>query len=215
VLFTHDANLNLIQKLTTFHEPFQEYKIAKKKVEYTYNPDGKLSQLINYYMIDSTSEWTGDTKEESIYDPDGNKTQRIVTIWDKTLWDNYMTFDYEYDLNGNKTQETDHWWNRNNQVWFVKYSVHWYYSEKSITGIPDSRDIGIRIFPNPATDYIAMDLGDFKSATLELFDLHGRCVISQNLSGDQQMTVSQIQRGVYLYTIRLNQQVQQGKIIIR
>ena len=215
VLFTYDANLNLTEKSTTFYKPFQENTIARKKVEYTYYPDGKLSQLINYFMHDGTSEWIGDTKEESVYDPDGNKTHRIVTIWDKTFWDNYMTLDYEYDINGNKTQETDNWWDRNKQVWFVRYKFHWYYSERNITGIPDSRDMGIRVFPNPATDLITVDPGDLNSLTLELFDIHGRCVFSQNISGHQHISVSQMQRGVYIYTIRSNQQVQQGKIIIQ
>jgi hypothetical protein len=215
VQFIYDDNRKLTQKLTTFHEPFQEYLTAKKKTEYTYDPDGKLTQLINYTLFKDNTEWSGSTKEESIYDASGNKTQRIVTSWNNIEWENYMTFDYSYDINGNKIEETDHWWNFNNQVWVTKYHINWYYSEKSVNGLPGNRDLEILVYPNPATDQITIDTGDLRSATLELFDISGKHLISQTLSGRQLISVSHLQKGVYLYSIKSDQRVLQGKIIIR
>lgn len=66
----------------------------------------------------------------------------------------------------------------------------------------------IRLFPNPATEYLAVDLGDrYQEIELRVYDLNGRLVARQSLRGRQaqsqlSLNVQALSSGIYFLQIR-------------
>lgn len=55
----------------------------------------------------------------------------------------------------------------------------------------------ISVFPNPATDVIAVNLD--KATSLSLFDITGKCVLSQNFgAGLQYLNIAELPAGIYM-----------------
>ncbi|KAA6302996.1 MAG: Development-specific protein S [Candidatus Ordinivivax streblomastigis] len=70
---------------------------------------------------------------------------------------------------------------------------------KKPTAIPavENENSGIRLYPNPATDYISV-LGIEKEATVQIFDRTGREVTLGNRNGAQKINISALPKGIYL-----------------
>lgn len=65
------------------------------------------------------------------------------------------------------------------------------------TGINEPAFVGLRLYPNPATDVLNLELenGDYSA---RVFDQQGKMVLSQYLSGNDQWQVSNLQAGTYM-----------------
>ncbi|MBK7408595.1 MAG: T9SS type A sorting domain-containing protein [Saprospirales bacterium] len=76
----------------------------------------------------------------------------------------------------------------------------------------------VRLDPNPFKDQLLLTLiGPAGQASLELFDLNGRRVVQRNWWSDgtsfQNLLTGNLASGMYVYTVRLNDQVIQGKVV--
>lgn len=73
-------------------------------------------------------------------------------------------------------------------------------------GVEQHEATFIRVFPNPASEYVQLDMvsEDSQNAQVEIVDLHGKVVLSQQLSSDQSshlIKTSTLTEGVYLLRI--------------
>ena len=64
-------------------------------------------------------------------------------------------------------------------------------------------DNQVSIFPNPAKNYIILEMDDFKSKIYEVFDLQGRKVLTGMLTSNQtNISISQLSKGTYTIVIQ-------------
>ncbi len=73
----------------------------------------------------------------------------------------------------------------------------------------------IKIYPNPATEFVVFDVNSTsKTAIVEIFDINGKKVLHQELSDNKQISVSHLNRGLYMYKLIHNSTIYSGKIMI-
>jgi hypothetical protein len=113
-------------------------------------------------------------------------------------------------------EQTSHYsWDQTAQQWTISNFSTIYYSEQYVDGIHDNSEQAIKIYPNPATDAVTFDLNnETAKATVELFDLQGRRLVTEEFSGSLRLPVNHFSKGLYVYKIHYNGKIQNGKIII-
>ena len=82
------------------------------------------------------------------------------------------------------------------QKWVVAVET-----EPAVTGIPGNSMDSFRIYPNPANEYVIIELSG--QAELLIQDLHGKAVASMTAAeGTATIQTSHLERGIYLVTVR-------------
>jgi hypothetical protein len=88
----------------------------------------------------------------------------------------------------------------------------------SITGINNIGTSGISIYPNPATDFVIINLAteNFEGATVTVNDTRGRTVIEKIISSsNSKLDISNLESGVYIISIKSDSLNQISKLIVR
>ena len=84
-------------------------------------------------------------------------------------------------------------------------------------GIEDiNNDLGIRVFPNPASDFVTIDRSIIESTSdmrVQLYDVTGQLVLSTKNSST--IKVSDMISGMYIYKLTIDDQVQTGKLLVK
>ena len=81
---------------------------------------------------------------------------------------------------------------------------------------PVLENLGINVYPNPASNLVVFDMnntnisGDYN---IQIMDITGRVVIDSN--NESQINLSNVDSGMYLYKIRIADQAQTGKLLIK
>jgi hypothetical protein len=105
------------------------------------------------------------------------------------------------------TDSTFTWWNETKGYYLAQATYtgpdlsRITYEDPVIVGRPEPMANAFQVYPNPAQDRIFIAT-DGKAYDVRITDLQGRTVAQQKLIGAQaEVTVSQLQRGYYLYTL--------------
>jgi hypothetical protein len=77
---------------------------------------------------------------------------------------------------------------------------------KSATGILENTTFNIRVFPNPTKDKFVVECENF--STIKLYDMLGKEVLNQNISGKSEINISHLPKGVYSVNV-----FSEGKLI--
>jgi len=95
------------------------------------------------------------------------------------------------------------------QIWTITVSV------ARAVGIGDQNVESIRIYPNPASEYIFLELR--ANTHIRMHDLMGKMHYSaDHMNGDQRISVSEFKEGIYIISLHMEDgSLQQHKIIIR
>jgi hypothetical protein len=81
-------------------------------------------------------------------------------------------------------------------------------------GMGDKSKSLVNIYPNPASDYVYVDLSI--SGKLELLDMHGRLILSTEvLRGTKQLNVSNLEPGIYFIRISSGNTIITERLIIQ
>jgi hypothetical protein len=103
----------------------------------------------------------------------------------------------------------------NNHPCFAKFMPN---GLASILDIATKEKETIRVYPNPAKDYVDVDIEctNFKASDIELIDMQGKLVKKAKLKAKQgnRIDVSSLSAGAYTYNVSLNGKTISGKIII-
>lgn len=68
-----------------------------------------------------------------------------------------------------------------------------------------SNNLDVKIYPNPANNFVVIDLNDAKEKTIEVFDVTGRIIISeQTAETKKQINISKLDEGVYYVRVSCN-----------
>jgi hypothetical protein len=82
------------------------------------------------------------------------------------------------------------------------------------TGLIDSRDMDLSIYPNPTNDFINFDIVNTHIQTIIISDLTGKNIIEETvLKENQRIDLSDMQRGIYLLTIKTDNKTLTKKIV--
>jgi hypothetical protein len=229
--FTYDSNYNKLEEIIYMYDNMWEN--FEKKTN-TYDTHNRRIQQIEYEGQDST--WEFREKTITTFDSIGKITEEIVQEWDadSTQWFNRVKFQFSYnenfsfnDLvlpNGFNDDETN-WFNYrldqlqaflydslNNEILFANYEF--YYSQRNILDLLDLEELSFQIFPNPTSDYLNFSFqSNSNRNTFELYDLKGRKVMTSTIRSGEQLNMSSLTNGIYLYNINIDGKRQSGKII--
>lgn len=83
-------------------------------------------------------------------------------------------------------------------------------------GIKENIFEQVKVYPNPAADFITINTGDLKNIQVELFDISGRKLLQQNVVNSlQTLDVSGLSNGVYICVVTAgNRVIKREKVII-
>ena len=97
----------------------------------------------------------------------------------------------------------------NTQSWKVSVSV------QRAVGIGTSSAESIRVYPNPASEYVHIELT--REAHIRMHDLMGKlCYSKDHVNGDQTINLSEFKEGIYIVSLHMEDgSLQQRKLIIR
>ena len=88
----------------------------------------------------------------------------------------------------------------------------------SVTGINNIGTSGISIYPNPATDFVVINIAteNFAGATVTVNDTKGRTVIEKMIgSSNSKLDISNLRSGVYVISIKSDSINEISKLIVR
>lgn len=218
----------------------------------SYNANAELSQTItkqwngsawnNFYLetlhynthlqLDSVNllhwsgnQWTNSQLDVLGYDPDSLHLETdLVQNWDfgTGTWLNYSLDSLFYDGGQNLTQQIGFTWS--GRGWMKDYRSLYYYTTITNAGGPaKSNQIGLRIFPNPASDHVIFIVDARKPGLGYLWatDAKGMLVYSHEIkitsTGIQQFRWDinpQVPSGTYLVVISLDKNIASEKLLI-
>jgi hypothetical protein len=88
----------------------------------------------------------------------------------------------------------------------------------NLTNVETGEKETIKVYPNPAKDYIYVDIEatNFDKGEIELFDMQGKLLKRAKLNAKQgnRVDISNLNAGAYSYNVSLNGKTISGKIII-
>jgi hypothetical protein len=83
-----------------------------------------------------------------------------------------------------------------------------------MNAIEDIETKHIDVYPNPATDNISITLPENVSQVVFiLYDMQGKILLHQEVSNQESVVVNKLAAGAYIYNLRTNKQIYQGKLI--
>lgn len=91
--------------------------------------------------------------------------------------------------------------------------------KRDLASIPSSRKDTIipvqkiKIFPNPATDYVYFDFVDFEKATVQLVDMLGRVLLTTKLDEQKQISIERYASGTYVIVITTDRYVYNSVLV--
>ncbi|MDR2683379.1 MAG: T9SS type A sorting domain-containing protein, partial [Dysgonamonadaceae bacterium] len=85
----------------------------------------------------------------------------------------------------------------------------------SATGILPVENNTLRIYPNPASDFIVVELSGASTAKVEILTSTGNRVLSQEISSSGKMDISTLPKGLYLLRVNTGGKFYTEKIVKR
>jgi len=125
------------------------------------------------------------------------KVQGIYKATDK---DNYIYIGNFYD-NANTVLDTI-FAGANPDAWVYFYIDSVSLVECTGVGVDENSFEEIKIYPNPANDFLTLNTGDLKNIQVEFFDISGRKLFQQKVNTNQEsIDVSALANGLYVCTV--------------
>ena len=230
--YEYDANGNLTVEIKFDWDASGSKWINSSKTEYTYYDDGKDHEEIYYEWKDDLGKFVEFDKTEYVFDADGNMVNEISTHWNdiSNVWENSVKEEYVCDNSYSVSdliipKDCEFCANQIHKVNTVKYyswGGKWdhggdavlYYSEHDMTVAKELNGEGIRVFPNPATDFVTITLQQNSNPVqFELFDIQGHKVLSREVLSNQKVSLKGLSEGFYFYNLLLESEKISGKLI--
>jgi len=145
-------------------------------------------------------------KSEHIYNTNGQLTADLTSLWDRTNKSWYYTDKNEYffDSNGNKTLDINYTLNRKNNQFIIGYKKLYYYSLHTLTDNLDiSENQKIKLYPNPASEMVTLEISDRSVTQCELFNTNGQLIKTLPVEqGVNNYNIRDLKEGLYLIKIK-------------
>jgi len=83
------------------------------------------------------------------------------------------------------------------------------------TGFEDFQLNQTDIYPNPAEDFVVVEINQNEDVTIELYNIAGKKELHQDLNKNNIVKTSQLKKGIYTYLIKIDGKQSTGKLIIQ
>ncbi len=234
---TYDANGNLTVLIYSYWNSGTSQWVNSDLEEYTYDANGNPTVRIYSGWNSETSQWVNPSKAEYTYDANGNPTVEIYSLWNSetSQWENSSKYEYTYDLSyglndlilPNLNYFVPDYSNLivNKPVDFIDYNYidgswvnvwkgTYYYSTVNVTSVSDLSKQVYSIYPNPVLDRLNFNIQHSNNTfTFELYDSQGRKLISKEIINNSQLNLEGLTKGIYLYNLIIDGEIQSGKLI--
>ena len=235
--YTYDANGNLTVRIYSYWNSGTSQWVNSDLEEYTYDANGNPTVRIYSGWNSETSQWVNSSKYEYTYDANGNPTVEIYSLWNSetSQWENSDKSEYTYDLSyglndlilPNLNYFVPDYSNLivNKPVDFIDYNYidgswvnvwkgTYYYSTVNVTSVSDLSKQVYSIYPNPVLDRLNFNIQHSNNTfTFELYDSQGRKLISKEIINNSQLNLEGLTKGIYLYNLIIDGEIQSGKLI--
>lgn len=199
------------------------------KEEYTYA--GNELTVLGYWW-EMPGEWILEWKTEAMLDAYGDITEAIDYYWDEEEenWEpegmTIFYFDYNYSIDDlivpryynyqhMITQVDFLYWDWEEEQFMEAFTILLLYKDLG-TGMAETGEESIRIYPNPASSHISIVFNDGQANhQFRLFDANGREVLQKQLTTDEKLRLDKLPAGLYFYTISDQNKKTSGKLLIR
>lgn len=188
-----------------------------RKNEYRYNSQGEAIEYIYYNWNDTTLKWDNDEKTERTYDNYGNMTSFAKYEWNDEigLWigESSVLFNM-YHMDGRTLMQGIKVWNDVTFDWDIAWKKYRYYSDYipgQTESIKSNTNELIKIYPNPASDKLIVDLNDIKY--ISIFNINGILEYEKYNPGSV-IDISNLNSGLYIMHIKTNDVELKRKVII-
>ena len=101
--------------------------------------------------------------------------------------------------------------NRNPFIDHPEY-VDMIWSGLTSTGAIESKEL--KIYPNPVTDYLNIEMPDNKTGWVYLYKMNGEIVLKSEITGNYKLSTSNIKSGLYLLKVLVGNHVYISKLVI-
>lgn len=203
----------------------QKNWLNDQKSESEYDSFGNKVLVVTYDWFEGGAIWT--VKSQYEYTCDENRNTIVQKIYNQDegtgAMNLYRSKEYEYDLSSSKVWDpciVEH----QNSLRSINYrdasgtiyaTDTLYYSQvESTSSVMEPLQISnFKIYPNPASYHITIK-GSDEGATFELYSQNGKKVMSCKVQINQQIDVSILPKGFYLYKyLSINGKTKTGKLI--
>ncbi len=184
---------------------FETYLYSR--TEYEYNASNDVTEEITYLTDETTSEWVAD--QRSVYEyRDVNFTEVVFPSYVNLFGINEETNEFNKALDEiNSFEMLDGNWAPTDKSVF-------YYSDETSTSAPEKQLAELMVYPNPASDHVFVKWDGFRQLSLEVYQVTGAKTMEVLVSPGQKISVSNLQRGIYIYKLLNDSRVvQSGKLI--
>jgi hypothetical protein len=215
--FAFNADGNLILKI---NYEWEEQWTKDSKEEYIFAGNGNLDEEIFYSWNKSENVWVERYKNEHTYNDSFAYNNLILPV----IYSQYSyyggTYWWEICNNHMLLSSISFIWEEDAGNWKEKDRTTSYYSETEITGITETADFNLIIYPNPVVEEFRVRSLDFKDsgATLEIFNLNGIKLLEKQIpAGSEEITVDvhSLHSGLYFCRLTVGNQSATKKLIIQ
>ena len=184
-----------------------DFKMKKKTVLKSANAEKQqLDYSIGMDWNSETSQWVNSDKSEYTYDLSYGLNDLILPNL------NYFVPDYS-NLIVNKPVDFINY-NYIDGSWVNVWKGTYYYSTVNVTSVSDLSKQVYSIYPNPVLDRLNFNIQHSNNTfTFELYDSQGRKLISKEIINNSQLNLEGLTKGIYLYNLIIDGEIQSGKLI--
>lgn len=232
VEYEYENNL-LATETWSYSNPFSQSDVFEpaERIEYTYNNDGNLT-LITYNTFDGyawsvygtrtyTYNEAGNCTEVHAYDADENETERSLFTYDNRLleetlmpWTPEITRPETFTNKNIYTLE-EYWALDANFVLQYVCDYEYNYVDIDAVGLADVEQLPLTIAPNPTESLITLSRLKEGVHQMEVIDMAGRVVMTQEIKNNAIINLSSLQKGCYLVKVTNNDSLYSSKVIVK
>ncbi len=226
-VYTYNSSNQMTVKVTTSYQNGQA--IPMDSTVYVYN-NGLLTSDTTFRYDTASSAWHYRQLGEFSYNSNGDPVEYIIQGWDGSQWVKLYKFAVTYTLNqpveksvspspsifeGLKSvpdmMEISQW---KNNAWQPAQRSRYYFSSYTdwyLSDVPSLEVQGLRIYPNPARDYLVVDMNG-SHGLVQIICMNGQIVKSLRTTGNI-IPVGDLPRGLYIVKLTRDNQTFVGKMI--
>jgi len=203
----------------SYWETNESGRILLNKVLTYYDENGNDTLQYYYFNVSWQSDtvtWIDYVKGIHVYDANGWIILESSYTWDDALkyWMGGYLKEFTNDEHGNAILIYQYWWDSDKSQWTLGSKLNQYFSEFTVSEIPNIREHVVFMYPNPAREFVYFKTPDFSQTSLvEIYDIKGRKVLEQKLTDTKQVSITLLSRGLYFYKLHINGTIFSGKIL--
>ncbi len=211
----YDANGNVSKDQTLLLDTVSKEWYINTKNEYTYDVNNHVT-LKEQYIRNDEGQLVLNKKMETAYDANGNVNYTANYELDGlsgVFTKNYDTR-YTYNESGNQLIEEATSYYYESGPPYIQKSTY-YFSMHSVSSIDTQKEtLSSFVYPSLFTDRLSFQLNNTDNQSVfELFNAQGQKVLSKQVNDTETINVAYLPRGIYLYTLSIDNKVIKGKLV--